>query len=194
MPSGIRLVVGLGNPGEAYQGTRHNVGFRAVDGFVESAGGAWKRSPVGRGLTSRLAFPDRVVTAAKPHTFMNLSGEMVSGLARYHGVGPGEILVVCDDFSLPLGRLRIRQRGSAGGQNGLESVIDRLGTQEVPRLRLGIGPVPPGQDSAAFVLSRFPAAERKEVDSMVERAAGAIRAVLEDGLEPAMNAFNPSES
>jgi PTH1 family peptidyl-tRNA hydrolase len=194
MPSGIRLVVGLGNPGEGYAGTRHNVGFRAVEDFVKWAGGSWKRSPVGRGLTSRLTLPDRVVTAVKPHTYMNLSGEMVSGLARYHGVGPGEILVVCDDFSLPLGRLRIRQRGSAGGQNGLQSVIERLGTQEVARLRLGIGPVPPGWDPADFVLSRFPAAERKEVAAMVERAVGAIRAVLEKGLEQAMNAFNPSES
>jgi PTH1 family peptidyl-tRNA hydrolase len=133
------------------------------------------------------------VWAAKPHTFMNLSGDMVQPLARYYRIASEEILVVSDDMELPLGKLRIRLKGSAGGQNGLRSILERLGTQQIPRLRLGVGPRPEGMDAAAFVLSRFGQGDAGAVERMIERASEAIAAVCRDGVERSMNAFNGSE-
>jgi PTH1 family peptidyl-tRNA hydrolase len=191
--SGIRLVVGLGNPGRRYEGTRHNVGFLAVDRFLADAGGRWGRSPVGEGLAADLGRPAGRVWVVKPHTFMNASGEMVAEFSRYYKVPSSDILVVSDDFQLPLGRLRLRARGSAGGQKGLDSVLALLGTQEVPRMRLGIGPLPERWDPVDFVLGSFGPAEREELERMIEKASAALGAVLDEGLEPAMNAFNRGE-
>jgi PTH1 family peptidyl-tRNA hydrolase len=132
------------------------------------------------------------VLLAKPMTFMNLSGEFVASLSRYLKIPAGDVLVVCDDISLPLGRLRLRPFGSSGGQRGLESVLSRLGTQEVPRLRLGVGPLPPEADAADFVLDRFRPDEAEAADAMVSRACEALRFACGKGLEAAMNAFNPA--
>jgi len=190
----IRLVVGLGNPGSRYERTRHNVGFRAVDRWVDGAGASWEASPVGEGEAARLVLEDgEAVWAAKPHTFMNLSGDMVQPLAHYYRIASEEILVVSDDMELPLGKLRIRPKGSAGGQNGLRSILERLGTQQIPRLRLGVGPRPEGMDAAAFVLSRFGKGDAGSVERMIERASEAIAAVCRDGVERSMNSFNGSE-
>jgi len=189
-PEGIRLVVGLGNPGPRYARTRHNVGFRAVDAFVEEAGGTWSRSPVGEGLAAKFTLDGSDLWAAKPHTFMNESGGMVGPLARYFRIPGSSVLVVSDDMDLLLGRIRIRAKGSSGGQRGLDSILSNLGTQSVPRLRLGIGPRPPGCDAAGFVLGRFPEEEREDVGRMLSRAGDAIRAVCRDGVLEAMNAFN----
>ena len=186
----IRLVVGLGNPGKRYEGTRHNVGFLAVDRFVADAGGKWGASPVGKGLAVDLRRPEGPVWVLKPHTFMNASGEMVAEFSRYYKIPSPVILVVSDDFQLPLGRIRLRARGSAGGQKGLDSVLALLGTQEVPRMRLGIGPLPERWDPVDFVLGGFGPPEREELERMIEKAAAALGAVLDGGLEPAMNAYN----
>lgn len=192
MEGPIRLVVGLGNPGPRYEGTRHNVGFAAVDLFAAAdARASWSSAPAGEGVLARVDLGEgRRLWAAKPHTFMNASGTMVAALARYLKVRPQELLVVSDDFSLPLGRVRLRLRGSSGGQKGLGSILESLGSQEVPRLRLGIGPVPERVDPAAFVLGRFAPAEREEAGLMAARAAEAIHAACVDGLEAAMNRYN----
>ena len=187
---GLRLLVGLGNPGPRYAGTRHNLGFDWVDRLAEADGADWRgfkdlgevaRSPSAPGLLY-----------AKPHTYMNLSGRLAAALVRKHGLEPGELLIGVDEFSLPLGRLRLRASGSAGGHNGLQSVLDALGTRDVPRLRMGVGPVPAGADPAEFVLSRFRPEEKPTVKDMLERAVQAAQTVLKEGLEAAMNRFNAS--
>lgn len=166
----IKLVVGLGNPGKSYAATRHNIGRRIVERLE-------KDKPEG-------------VALCMPDVFMNTSGGPVAQLARKKGLSPEEVLVVSDDFELPLGRLRIRLRGSSGGHNGLKSVLECMGTQNVPRLRVGIGPVPPEEDPANFVLKPFAAREKKDVEQAVELAAEAVRAVVNEGIETAMNRFN----
>jgi len=167
----IRLVAGLGNPGAPYAGTRHNVGYRVVDLLKEA--------------------PPAGVRLFKPASFMNTSGVPIGELARRNGIAPAELLVVCDDFSLPLGRLRIRREGSAGGHHGLESILEVFATRQVPRLRVGIGPVPEGKDPADFVLENFKSPERKSIETMIEAAAQAVRLAAAEGLEKAMNRFNP---
>jgi PTH1 family peptidyl-tRNA hydrolase len=166
----IKLVVGLGNPGKTYAATRHNVGYRVVDALKESG---WKGADL-----------------LKPSGFMNSSGGPVAEEIRHAGIVPGQILVVCDDFMLPLGTMRIRLKGSSGGHNGLDSILQVIGSQEIPRLRLGIGPVPPGQDPADFVLTAFKKPERAPLDEMVERAVEAVKIIVDQGFESAMNQFN----
>ncbi len=189
----IRLVVGLGNPGARYECTRHNVGFRAVDHWVDGAGASWERAPVGKGEAAKASLPDGDVRVVKPHTFMNLSGDMVQPVAHYYRIEAGQILVVSDDLDLPLGKLRIRLKGSAGGQNGLKSVLERLGTKDVPRLRMGIGPRSPGVDAASFVLGKFRSEDKDAVEAMILRASEAIDMICRDGIERAMNVFNAEE-
>ncbi len=195
MAGEIGLVVGLGNPGDRYEDTRHNVGFRAVESLAAGLNvSSWEAPAVGEGLTAQLSFDGRRVWAAKPHTFMNASGEMVGPLARYYKIDPASVLVVSDDFSLPLGRLRIRTKGSAGGQKGLESILRNFGTQEVPRLRLGIGPVPPRQEPSSFVLKHFRKEEMDTAAEMLERSVEALRCICDEGLEKAMNVFNKADA
>ena len=181
----LQLVVGLGNPGRRYEGTRHNIGFEVLDRFA--GGAAFAARPEWKGLHARAGD----LHLLKPGTFMNLSGESVVAVARFHWFEPGSILVVCDDSALPVGRLRLRARGSAGGHNGLQSIIDRLGTPEFPRLRIGIGGADPGELSG-HVLGRFGPGERETIDGAVRRAVEAVRCVCERGLEAAMNLFNPN--
>lgn len=168
--SGIRLVVGLGNPGKTYAATRHNVGYRVIEA-LESDG--WSE-----------------LELLKPASFMNTSGTPVSERARKAGFLPQQILVLCDDFAIPLGTLRLRVKGSSGGHNGLDSILKTFGTEEVPRLRLGIGPVPEGDDPADFVLTNFAKAEKAALEDMIERAARAVKTIAEKGFETAMNEFN----
>ena len=166
----IKLVVGLGNPGKSYATTRHNIGRRVVESLK-------KEKPDGIQL---------YVT----DVFMNTSGVPVAQLVRKKGWSPEDVLVVSDDFELPLGHLRFRPKGSSGGHNGLKSILDNLGTEDVPRLRVGIGPVPPGEDPAEFVLQPFASAERKRVLDAVQQAAEAVRVAAASGIETAMNQFN----
>jgi PTH1 family peptidyl-tRNA hydrolase len=179
----LRLVVGLGNPGTRYARTRHNVGFRLVD--LLAADSQW-RDFQGLGQVCRVGG----LWLAKPMTYMNDSGSFIGSLSRWRRIPPAQILVCFDDVALPLGRLRLRLKGSGGGQKGMESALQHLGTSDVPRLRIGIGPQPPGLDSADFVLSRFSAEEEKLLGAALEAAASAVQLAAENGIEAAMNRFN----
>ena len=187
----MKLVVGLGNPGSQYTGTRHNVGFDAITELV-------RRFQPGK---SQFKFSSEIwevfATAGKvllmtPNTYMNRSGEAVQQAARLYQVLPQDVAVICDDMNLPLGRIRWRAGGSAGGQKGLADIIQRLGTDLIHRLRLGVGR-PPGQmDAADFVLSRFRTEERNESELMTMKAADSIETWIADGVASAMNRFNRS--
>lgn len=182
---GIRLVVGLGNPGERYERTRHNVGFRVVE-HLGGAEAEWKEYQKGLGRFARRGS----LFLAEPLTYMNESGDFVQPFAAFYKIAPDEILLVSDEIALPLGKLRIRKGGSAGGQNGLKSVFARMGTQEIPRLRVGIGPQPSFMDSADFVLQKFSPAEEKQLGEVIEQAGAAVLTAVENGLETAMNRYN----
>lgn len=183
----LRLVVGLGNPGSEYERTRHNVGFRLVDRLVGEAEPFWKDF---KGLGVAAKWGD--VWVAKPMTFMNESGQFVKAFAGYNNISIPEILVVYDEIALPLGKIRLRKKGSAGGQKGMLSVLRHLGTEEVARLRVGIGPQPEKMDSADFVLSRFRSAEEADLEKGLGDAEKAVQVVRQDGVDAAMNRFNPA--
>lgn len=188
----MRIIVGLGNPGRRYQGTRHNVGFAVADEVARRIGADFE-SGRAETLTARQGRGPAAVLVAKPLTMMNLSGESVGGLAGFYKVDPASILVVADDVNLPLGRLRLRARGSAGGHNGLRSIIGCLGTEEFPRLRVGVGRGDPRRDLADHVLARFDGDERDEVERTITRAADAVDTFLAEGIEAAMNQYNRAE-
>lgn len=181
----IKLIVGLGNPGREYALTRHNLGFRTIDLLAGEWDASWK-SWSDIALTAKPAkYPE--VALAKPVTYMNNSGLVVRRLCDYYRISPREILVVVDDFALPLGGLRLRERGSAGGHNGLSSIIEHLGSSEFPRLRLGIGPVPQRMDPADFVLGKAAGEEKEAEDRMIDEAAATVKNVLTSGLEKALS-------
>ena len=181
----FRLLVGLGNPGREYSGTRHNAGFMVLDRLAALAGARFR---VDRKWQAEVAAADGV-WLCKPQTYMNLSGESVGAIARFHKIEPPCVLVVLDDMALPLGRLRLRERGSAGGHNGLQSIIEHLGTQEIPRLRVGIGAAAPGA-ATDHVLGRFAMDETPLVDQCLARAVEAVQFSQSQGLAAAMNKFN----
>src|SRR6185312_5624225 len=184
--SSIRLVAGLGNPGPEYAATRHNIGFMVVDQLAAQFGSAWEKSTKWDALLAKCG----TVLLAKPLSFMNRSGYPVFAIAQFYKIEPQEILVVLDDFALPLGRLRLRALGGPGGHNGLESIIAQFGTEEIPRLRIGIGAAPLGA-SVDYVLSRFFDEEKPIVRSTIERAVEALKCTIDNGLVSAMNTFNP---
>ena len=181
----VRIVVGLGNPGQRYSGTRHNIGFAVVDRLAAAFGGSWRSAAVSETAQVRLGAEE--VVLVKPQTYMNRSGDAVSALRRQETFDPGQVLVVCDDFTLPFSRIRLRRGGSDGGHNGLASVLCALGTEAVPRLRLGIGPVTSGED-IDFVLTEF--SRNEPVAGLVDRACGAVESCVNEGLDMAMNRFN----
>lgn len=183
----LKLVVGLGNPGPEYERTRHNVGFRLADRLVGEADSFWKDF---KGLGAAAKIGDLWV--AKPMTYMNLSGEFVRQFAAYHNVTTAELLVVYDELALPLGKIRLRKKGSAGGQKGMLSILQHLGTDEVPRLRVGIGPQPEKMDSAAFVLGKFSKAEEAGLDAALSLAAEAVDVMRKTDIDTAMNRYNPA--
>lgn len=185
----LKLVVGLGNPGPEYERTRHNVGFRLADRLVGGADALW-RDFKGLGVASKQGD----VWVAKPMTYMNESGRFVRAFADYHNVGLPDLLVVYDELALPLGKLRLRAKGSAGGQKGMLSILQHFGTDEVARLRIGIGPQPERVKAEDFVLSRFRAAEEAELAAALDLAAQAVETLREQGLAAAMNRFNPAAS
>jgi PTH1 family peptidyl-tRNA hydrolase len=189
----MKLVVGLGNPGPEYRETRHNVGFLVVDELAKR----WRVEDEWRekfdALVSRTGIGDDAVYLAKPLTFMNLSGQAIAGLAGFYKIDPAEVFVVTDDVALPLGRLRARRDGGAGGHNGLKSVIQHLGTQAFPRMRVGVGRGDDRRDLSDHVLGRFEAGERDIVSAAVLRAADATETYLREGIERAMSAFNAAE-
>jgi PTH1 family peptidyl-tRNA hydrolase len=185
------LIVGLGNPGKEYEWSRHNLGFMLIDKLSSDTGIAVKRrecqSLVGRGEIEGCA-----VKLVKPQTYMNLTGEAIACLLTKHRLaGLGEnLIVISDDLALPFGKIRIRARGSAGGHNGLKSIIGAVGTNEFTRLRIGIQPEHPLSDSKRFVLDSFPGSAKPEVEKILDRSAEALHAILRDGVLKAMTEYN----
>lgn len=183
------LVVGLGNPGSSYEKTRHNLGFMLIDRLAKDAQTQVKRTEC-RALIGRAFIENQTVELAKPQTYMNLTGESVSCLAAKPERSVGRLIVVSDDLALPFGTIRLRPRGSHGGQNGLRSIIDCLKTSDFARLRIGIMPEHPVSNAKYFVLENFGRGEAETVDEILERSADAIRAVISEGIEKAMAKFN----
>ena len=184
------LLVCLGNPGDKYENTRHNVGYMVADEVAER-----QNKPVQRlkfkALTNTLTISGEKVLVMKPITYMNLSGEAVRQAADFYKIPPERVLVVSDDTALPVGKLRIRVKGSAGGHNGLKSIIQHLGTDQFPRLRVGVGEKPhPDYDLADWVLGKLQGEDKKAVDSAVKRAADAIECILAEGIDRGMGKFN----
>jgi PTH1 family peptidyl-tRNA hydrolase len=189
----VKLVAGLGNPGRTYDGTRHNVGFEVID-LVASRHGLSFVPSRALAVEAKWRVGEDVVLLVKPLTFMNLSGEAVGALARYYRIEVADVLIVCDDVNLPLGRLRARASGSEGGHNGLRSVAEHLGTIDYARLRIGVGRGDMRRDLADHVLARFEREELTEVEDAVTRSADAVELWVTDGLGPVMNTFNrPAE-
>ena len=185
----MKLIVGLGNPGERYCGTRHNVGFDVVDLVAKHRGLVFESCAVDALIAKERGLGARVMLA-KPKTYMNLSGIAVRDLCYYYRVNQEELLVVADDVNLPLGKLRIRRHGSDGGHNGFGSIIEVLGTNRFDRLRLGVGRGDGRVDLATYVLNRFEPEERQEIDCEIERAALAIDVFLKHGTDTMMEQFN----
>lgn len=184
------LVVGLGNPGAKYENTRHNVGFMTADALAARSGEPIRCIKY-HALTSEAVIGGQSVLLMKPTTFMNLSGQAVGEAARFYKIPADHVLVISDDVDLPLGKLRIRKSGSAGGHNGLKNIIQLLGTDQFPRLKIGVGGKPhPDYDMADWVLGQFQGEDKKTIDAAVTRAADAVECLLADGIDRAMNQYN----
>ena len=183
------LIVGLGNPGPEYANTPHNLGFRVIDRLAEVCGLSARR-PECKALVGVGEIEGRPVVLAKPQLYMNLSGGPVKALLEKHELGPAELVVVFDEVNLPWMSLRIRMRGSAGGHNGLKSVIEALGTNEFTRVRLGVGPGHPVEDKTEYLLSPFRRSQQKELEELVARGADAVRSIFAEGAAKAMTKFN----
>jgi peptidyl-tRNA hydrolase, PTH1 family len=186
----MKLVVGLGNPGRDYEMTRHNLGFMLIDRLFARAGGHRFRAEANAEVAEISLASERIVLA-KPLTYMNLSGNAVRPLLEKYGEGEARNLIVaCDDVALPFGMIRVRPQGSAGGQKGLQSIIDRLGNQNFPRLRLGIKPEHQVGQLKGFVLSQIPRKDFEALNQVLDRAAEAVETIIKDGVERAMQLFN----
>lgn len=183
------LIAGLGNPGKEYENTRHNAGFLVLDTLAQKLGADLSERKH-RALCGKAVIGGQKVILLKPQTYMNSSGESIRAAADYYKVPPEDILVVYDDISLAPGRLRIRAKGSAGGHNGIKSIIAHLGTQEFPRVKVGIGEKPPRMDLADYVLGHFSSGEKKIMEEAAKEAADAICEIVNVGIEQAMNDHN----
>ena len=183
------LIAGLGNPSKTYEGTRHNVGFSMIDvignKFDIDVTTKKHKALVGRGVIDGMR-----VILAKPQTYMNLSGESIREIADFYKIEPENIIIIYDDISLDVGQLRIRKNGSAGGNNGVKNIIAHLGTQEFPRIKVGIGNKPEGWDLADYVLSRYSKAEQEALEEAAEGVVGALKLMLADDIDGAMNRYN----
>lgn len=186
-PGGPALVVGLGNPGAEYAGTRHNVGFAVVDALAGRIGGRFSAHRRSGADVAEGRLAGRRAVLAKPRTYMNLSGGTVAGAVRFFSVDPADLVVVHDDLDLEFGVVRLKRGGGEGGHNGLRSISKSLATKDYLRVRFGIGRPPGRQDPADYVLKRWSSTERRELDVSVELAADAVESLLELGLEPAQN-------
>jgi len=201
----MRLVVGLGNPGSDYVGTRHNIGWEVVDRVAQRLGWISKAEEFNRAARTKfdgLAMDGTIslhsggtekLLLLKPTTYMNLSGKAVQGAMAFYQLAPAEIMVILDDVALPAGKIRIRTGGSSGGHNGLKDIERMLGTSEYPRLRIGIDPPPPRHPQRDYVLGRFTSEQRQKVDPAIDRASSAILTWIESGIVSAMNKFNADE-
>lgn len=183
------LIAGLGNPSRTYEGTRHNIGFTMIDAIGNKCGidvtTKKHKALVGRGMIDGMR-----VILAKPQTYMNLSGESIREITDFYKIEPENIIIIYDDISLDVGQLRIRKKGSAGGHNGVKNIIAHLGTQEFPRIKVGIGNKPEGWDLADYVLSKYTKAEQEALEEASEGVIGAVKLMLADDIEAAMNKYN----
>jgi PTH1 family peptidyl-tRNA hydrolase len=183
-----KIIIGLGNPGEQYARNRHNIGFMVLEALAREAGGRWSRDKLSR--KCRIKINSYPVLLAEPLTFMNQSGKAVCALLSTLQRKPQDLLLVVDDLNLPFGRIRIRERGTAGGHHGLESILTILQTDEIVRVRMGIGEEQMPEDKADFVLSDFPQQKQTELDDMILKAGNAVKSMLRDGVSKTMAIFN----
>ena len=183
------LIAGLGNPTREYEKTRHNVGFEAIDILADKAGTTVTEKKH-KALYGKGYIGGQKVILAKPQTYMNLSGESIREIADFYKIEPENIIILCDDINLSEGQLRIRLKGSAGGHNGLKNIISHLGTQEFPRIRIGVGEKPRGMDLSDYVLGRFPKEQQAVMEEAYRDAAEAACMMIEDGADAAMNHYN----
>lgn len=183
------IVVGLGNPGSRYSGTRHNVGFEVLDYMAEKHGVKLNKIKY-KSLYNEVVIAGEKVILLKPQTYMNRSGEAVLEISRFYKVPVENIVVVQDDIDIKFGSLRIRQKGSAGSHNGMKSIIGLLGDDKFPRVKIGVGKSQPGEDLAEFVLGRFKPDERPIIDELVEKAGDSIECFIDQGIDVAMNKYN----
>ncbi|MFN5515881.1 MAG: aminoacyl-tRNA hydrolase [Cyanobacteriota bacterium] len=186
----LYLMVGLGNPEAKYAKTRHNIGFEVVDRLAEQWEGAWQENRRFQGWVAEAAWQGQKVILLKPSTYMNRSGQAVRAVVDWHKLSPEQVLAIYDDLDLPLGRLRLRLSGSAGGHNGMKSMISHLGTQDFPRLRLGIGKSPDGQETVGHVLGRFAPQEIPLVEESLKLAVAMAEGCLRDGVPKTMSLYN----
>lgn len=184
------LIVGLGNPGKDYTRTRHNCGFRAIDLLADELGCKIDKAKF-QGLYGQIVRDGKKLFLLKPQTYMNLSGRSVLQLSAYYNIPPQHIIVIFDDISLPVGKLRVRSDGSAGGHNGIKSIIESLGSQDFPRVKIGVGAKPnPDQDLADWVLSSFSALEEKSLEPALKNAGEAAMCIIKNDVQTAANRFN----
>jgi PTH1 family peptidyl-tRNA hydrolase len=186
----MKLVVGLGNPGRKYEGTRHNVGFRVLDDLSGKLLATRRPKQAWQADLAECEIDNQKLLLVWPQTFMNLSGGSVQPAKDFYKLSTADILVVCDDFNLPLGKLRIRKTGSSGGQKGLEDIIRRLGDNAFPRLRIGIGTPPPHYESTDFVLGKFTKEEKPTIDEAIWRAVDAVQDWVREGTDAVMAKYN----
>lgn len=185
----MKIVVGLGNPGRKYRRTRHNVGFEVVAELARRHGAGRPKLKFDAELAEAFVGGRKMLLAA-PQSYMNLSGQSVRRIVDFYGTPLHDVLVICDDLNLDVGRIRLRPSGSAGGQKGIRNIIERLGAQDFPRLRIGIGRPPGRMDPADYVLSRFRPDERETIEEVLQRAADGVELWLERGIQTAMNRVN----
>jgi PTH1 family peptidyl-tRNA hydrolase len=193
MKTGMKLIVGLGNPTKEYDGTRHNIGFMAIDALAEEFG-IRVDTLKHKAMTGSGYIGGQKVILAKPVTYMNLSGEAVRAISDYYKIPAEDILIIFDDTTLDVGRMRIRKKGSAGGHNGIKSIIAHLGTTEFPRVKIGIGAKREGQDLADYVLSRFPKEDKEALKEVLEDTKNAVELIVQDDIEEAMNRYNKKKA
>ena len=189
MVNRMYIIAGLGNPEKKYDGTRHNIGFRMLDAVADRYGidvGERKH----KGLVGKGVIGGEKVILAKPMTYMNLSGDCIRAVADYYKVEPQNIIVLFDDISLDVGKIRIRKKGSAGGHNGIKSIIAQLGTDDFPRLKFGVGDKPSGSDLVEHVLGRFNRVDEKKVSDEMSRVCDAVECMVTEGMDAAMNKYN----
>lgn len=184
----MKVIVGLGNPGAQYANTPHSVGFEAVDAIAAELGVEWEPKKAFSCLMAKGVFAGMPVLLVKPQTYMNLSGDSVAPVVKYHNATPADLIVVQDDIDIPLGRLRIRKNGSCGGHNGIRNIIERLGSQSFIRLKVGVGK--DKSNVIGHVLGKFDPASRTTVDKVVSASVQAVASILRDGADKAMNVFN----
>lgn len=186
----MKLIVGLGNPGERYEATRHNIGFLVVDRLAERWDIRWNASSKLRGLVGEGTFQGEKVILLKPMTYMNLSGESVRPVKDWYKIDLNDVAIIYDELDIPTGQLRLREKGSAGGHNGMKSIIQHLGTQEFKRIRVGVDRPKPGSDIAHYVLDTFPKAEHALVEEVIERACEATETWIKETFFKAMSQYN----